>query len=354
MWYTHKFYRYSTAIILILLIIFLIGQVNFFLIPLKNVIAAVFFPLLIAGLLYYLLRPLVHFIEKLRLPRTAAILTVFAVLILLMGAIATYAGSIVVNEFNQLMTDLPYYLDAAEKKIVEISSNVDLNLIPINEVTQKITGFVEKTLPNVGAGIFSGISAVVGFITLLLLAPIILFYLLKDEKLFSRNILGMVPARYKKEGSEILENLDRTLSAYITGQAIVSAIIGVLMYAGYLVLGLKYALILALFAMLTAVIPFIGAFIGIIPALLVGLSYPPVMLLKIVVLMVIVQQLEGNLVTPQIMGKQMNIHPLTIILLLLGAGSLFGLLGMLLAIPSYAVLKVIVGSAVKIYNAKKV
>jgi predicted PurR-regulated permease PerM len=151
----------------------------------------------------------------------------------------------------------------------------------------------------------------------------------------------------------MLDDVDKTLSAYIIGQAIIALTIGILMYIGYLILGLNYALILAVFAMVTAFIPILGAFIGVIPAVLVGLTVNPLMALKVLILMIIVQQLEGNLISPQIIGKRLNIHPLTFIIILLAAASLFGFIGMLIAVPVYAVCKIIGKKIYEIYRMDK-
>jgi len=122
------------------------------------------------------------------------------------------------------------------------------------------------------------------------------------------------------------------------------------MYLGYLLIGLEYGLVLALFSMFTAIIPFLGPIIGVVPAILVALSYDFLMVVKILALMAVVQQLEGNLITPQIMGKRIQTHPVMIIIIILFSGSLFGFLGILLAVPTYAVLKVLIKNAIKIYK----
>ncbi|SIC93771.1 putative permease [Mycobacteroides abscessus subsp. abscessus] len=147
-------------------------------------------------------------------------------------------------------------------------------------------------------------------------------------------------------------DIDKTLSTYIIGQFIIAFADGVLMYIGYLIIGLDYALVLALFATFLTVVPFLGPLLGIIPAIFVGLMQEPFMVIKILIVLVAVQQLEGNLITPQVMGKRLNIHPLTVILVLLVAGSLYGFIGILVAIPFYSVVKVIVRDFWKFYRLR--
>lgn len=353
MWYRHNFFKYAAGLLLILVNIFLLGQINFFLVPLRNVVYTIFLPLLISGVLYYLLRPLVNWITKFKLPRTAAILISFVLLLILLTLISAGAGSMIASQISRLYGDLPRYFEIASEKTSEFFRSGSLSFIPLGQLQQQLSGLLEKIIPFLSQGLLAGLSTAANATAALVVVPFILFYLLKDDQLFRKRMLDIIPKKHRPNGEEILEDVDKTLSTYIIGQAIIALAIGVLMYIGYLILGLDFALILALFALLTAFIPILGAFIGIIPAILVGLTINPFMAVKVLILMIIVQQLEGNLLSPQIMGKRMNIHPLTFLIILLAAASLWGFIGMLLAVPVYAVLKVIGKNFYKLYRLKK-
>src|SRR5699024_7972312 len=132
------------------------------------------------------------------------------------------------------------------------------------------------------------------------------------------------------------------VGSYIQGQIIVASCIGILLYIGYLIIGLDYAIILALTAAITSVVPYLGPTIAISPAIIIAIVHSPFMLLKLAIVWVAVQFLEGNFISPNIMGKTMKIHPLTIIIVLLVAGNLFGIIGVILGIPGYAIVKVLV------------
>ncbi len=353
MWYKHNFFKYAIGLLLVLLNIFMLGQINFFLVPLRNVLATILLPLLISGLLYYLMRPLVNWIVKLKVPRTLAILIGFVLLLAVLTVISASTGSMIGAQVKQLYDSLPGFFEIASEQTVEFFRNGGLPFLPLDQLQQQISGLLEKAVPFLSNGLISGISTVANTATALVIVPFFLFYLLKDDQLFHRRMLAIIPEKHRDRGDDILEDVDKTLSTYIIGQAIVALTVGVLMYIGYLILGLDYALILALFALITAFIPILGAFIGIIPAVLVGLTVNPLMALKVLILMIIVQQLEGNLLSPQIMGKRMNIHPLTFLVLLLIAASLGGFIGMLIAVPVYAVVKVIGKSFYKLYKLRK-
>ncbi|MGW6384817.1 AI-2E family transporter [Peribacillus butanolivorans] len=155
---------------------------------------------------------------------------------------------------------------------------------------------------------------------------------MKDGDKLRPNLLKYIPTEVEPEGNAILKDVDKTLSTYIIGQFIVSIVIGSFMYVGYLIIGLDYALVLALFIALQQD---------------VGLA------VKVLIVLTVVQQAEGHLVTPNIMGKRLNIHPLTIILLLLATGSIYGFIGILIAIPAYSVVKTIIGNFRKFYRLRK-
>ncbi|MFL6562935.1 MAG: AI-2E family transporter, partial [Bacillus sp. (in: firmicutes)] len=157
----------------------------------------------------------------------------------------------------------------------------------------------------------------------------------------------------QKNGRKILSDLDEALSSYIHGQIFVSFCIGTLLFLGYLMIGLDYSLLVAIVAMFTNVIPFLGPIIAIIPALIIAILNSPMMVVKVLIVMVVVQQIEGHIISPQVMGRRLEIHPLTIISLLLAAASIGGVLGLILAVPVYAVLKVIVHHTYRLWKLRK-
>ena len=265
MWYKHNFFKYSMGLLLILVNILLLGKIDFFLVPLRNVLATIFLPLLISGLLYYLMRPLVNWITKFKIPRTLAILIGFILLLALLTLISASTGTMIASQIKQLYDSLPAFFEIAGEKTVEFFNNGGLSFMPIDELQQQLSGLLQKVVPFLSNGLVSGISVVANAASALVIVPFFLFYLLKDDKLFHQRMLAIIPEKHRDSGEDILEDVDKTLSTYIIGQAIVALTIGVLMYIGYLILGLDYALVLALFALITAFIPILGAFIGIIP-----------------------------------------------------------------------------------------
>ncbi len=353
MWFEHKFFKVSTAIILSLIILILLGKVDFLLVPFNSLMAVLFFPIVISGLLYYLLRPIVKFIEILKVPKTIAILIVYVFLIVIIYFVGSYAGNLIVKQVNELISSIPSFFETAKNIANDIVKDKNLSFIPIDKLEQQLQGISNNAVNFLFGNIVSGISAVGGIAVLLFIVPIIVFYLLKDDELMPKFILKFVPKEYKKNGKEIISDMDTTLSTYILGQAILALSLGVIMYIGYLIIGLKYALVLAFFALLTFMIPYLGSIIGVLPALLVGLVASPYMTVKILIIMAVAQIIVGNFLTPILMGRRLSIHPITYIVVLLGAASLFGFIGMLVAVPVYAILKELGKNLYEIYLLSK-
>lgn len=353
MWIKGNFFKYSIGLVIVLLIIVLFGQIGFFLKPFERFLAAVFLPLLISGLFYYLFRPLVRLAEKLKLTDTVGIIFVFAVTILILYLFFNYIGGIVGTQLDRLITNFPSIINSIEEKASEIIKTNNIEVLLPDDFKTNISEQAQKLIPVISGGLVSVVSALINAATTILLVPFILFFLLKDDNLFYKKTVAVLPASYKDEIITIMKDTDKALSTYIVGRAIISLIIGVLTFIGYLIIGLDYAALLAIFAMVTSFVPLIGSYVGTLPAVLVALTMNPAMIVTVLIVMVIVQQVDGNVVTPAFIGKRMDIHPLTIIIVFLGAAVLYGLLGMLLAVPAYAVLKVLISGGIRIYKIWK-
>ncbi|TCS96999.1 AI-2E family transporter [Hazenella coriacea] len=332
---------YGTIIALV--IIFLANKVSFIFQPIVILVQTLFFPFLVSGVLYYLFRPIVNYLYSLQVPRLISILSIYILFIGLLVLLGFLLGPPLKEQLTRLIENFPHILETAQKKFIElnqqpwVSQNIDWN-----EISKNVTNYLKDSFVSIGANIAGFFGLIANIVVVFVTVPFILYYMLKEGEKAPSYMLRILPKKEREEGLKILSAMDSALSSYIKGQILVSVFVGIIVYIGYLIIGIDYALILALATMLTNVIPFIGPLIGMVPALIVGFIDSPIMVVKVLIVAVIAQQLEGNLVSPYVMGKSLNIHPLTIIVILLVAGSLGGFLGLLLAVPTYAVLKVVI------------
>ncbi len=340
MLYKDKFFKISYGIILILIILFLIGQIPYVINPLMKVLTIVLLPLLLGGFLYYLLRPLARTLNEKVDDKRLSIVITFLIIITLISLIVFFGGSIIYTEVKRLIDYSFANYDSIIQNVNSILQLGDGKLSFLNQFNlhERLISFSESILRGVTEYNFtSAFSSLTNFGMILLLTPIVLFYLLKDDDQIYQVILYCIPKAKQKRAIEVLEEVDNVLASYIGGQLIVAFILGIFMMFGYLIIGLPNAIALALIAMITSLIPIVGPTLGILPALFITLSTNLMMVVKLAIVLSISQYLEGNLVRPLVQGEKLHIHPLIVLFIVLIAILLFGVLGALLAVPAYAV-----------------
>ncbi|TCN28074.1 putative PurR-regulated permease PerM [Mesobacillus foraminis] len=354
-----KYFRIGYGIILFLFIIYLGAKVDFIFKPIGIFFQTLFFPFLISGVIYYLLRPVVFCLNDWKVPKSLAIVAIYLLFIGLGTILLLWIGPELQRQFKSLVENYPAISENLRGKFLDIRENKwvsrfeENDYFTLEEASSKVSAYFQANMANVFGKVTNVIGIITSILTLIVTVPFIVFYLLRDGEGASAHILKYLPYLQAAEARKILKDMDEALSSYIKGQAIVSLLVGVMMYIGYLIIGIDYSLVLASVAMLTNVIPFIGPFIAIIPAIIIAFLTSPFMALKVLIVAVVVQQIDGNITSPYIMGRNLDIHPLTIILLLLVAGSLGGLLGMIIAVPVYAVVKVILSHTYRLYLLHK-
>ncbi|MFL6556594.1 MAG: AI-2E family transporter [Bacillus sp. (in: firmicutes)] len=350
-----KAFRWGYGLLLVFLIIFVGMKISFVFRPVALLVQILFFPFLLAGVLYYLFRPLVHFLQLKNVPRTLSILLIYLMAGALISLLIYFVGPILQKQINSLIDSAPATMEAVQKKITELQANKWLQRLQENKSFNFEKGTnIPSGLAAIGSNIMDFIGMMARIVTVFITVPFILYYMLKEGEKAPRQILRLLPAVQQKNGRKILTDLDEALSSYIQGQIFVSFCVGTMFFIGYLVVGLDYSLLIAMVAMFTNVIPFIGPIIAMIPALIIAFLDSPMMVIKVLIVMVVVQQIEGHIISPQVMGRKLEIHPLTIISLLLAAGNMAGVLGLILAVPVYAVLKVIVHHTFRLWKLRKV
>jgi len=349
-----KFFTICYGIILVLIIVFLLEKVKFIFTPLIIILQTLFFPFLIAGVLYYLFKPLIDFISSQNVPRSLAIVILYVSLIAVFIGLSFMIGPILQHQVERLISNAPKIADTLRYQWELYQINQASFPSYLNEAIEFITAKAEQMIYLIGQNVTNILGAITSFIVIIVIVPFILFYMLKDGRRAPEQLLNLLPVHERREGKKVLSDMNNALSTYVQGQVIVSLCVGVMIYIGYLIIDLEYSLVLALVAMFTNVIPFVGPFIGLLPAVIVGIMHSPAMMFKVLLVVLIAQQIESNFISPQIMGRALDVHPLTIILLLMVASSLGGILGLILAVPLYAMLKVIVNHTYRLIKLRKV
>ncbi|ARI75981.1 AI-2E family transporter [Halobacillus mangrovi] len=337
-----KWFQTLVAGILASLLILLLHEIQFFFAPFFTYLGAIALPLIGGGILFYISRPVLHFLENYKIPRLLAILIIFLLFIFVGFLITQFIAPIAQQQFSRLVNNMPRMIDMLTETVTYWQQNQDIIPSQFDSTIQNVIQNLQSYLQDASMIIINVISQLIGFVFALVLIPFFLFFMLKDGDKLVPFITQFLSKRKAKSFKKLAHSVDHTLNSFILGQMTVSIVVGLLLLIGYLIIHLEYSLTLALFAMFMNVIPFVGPFLAVIPAILVAFFQDPVLVVWVAVIMVVAQQIEGNFVSPNVMGKALNIHPLTIITLILAAGSLAGFLGLIFAIPAYAVIKAIV------------
>lgn len=336
-------------ILLLLAIIYMFDKVKFIFEPIVALFSAVGAPIIIAGVFYYLLNPIVDWAERrYKMSRVATITVQFLVLlVLIVWGLAVFIPWLS-DQIVGLINHWPEYWRALVKMIDQLTA--DKRFADVNKWFNQTNSDISKWVQNYSAeyakkGIH-GVSSVVGTLTSAIITivtfPLILFYLLKDGHQMPNYMAKFLPPKARGSFLDTIGEINKQISNYIRGQLSVAFAVMVMFAIGYTIIGLPYGWLIAISAGLLNLIPFLGSFLAMVPAVVVGLFVSPMMLVYVFIVFMIEQTLEGKVIAPKLLGNSLKVHPVTVVVILLSAGNIFGLAGVVFGIPGYAIAKVLI------------
>ncbi|WP_134686135.1 AI-2E family transporter [Brevibacillus migulae] len=307
-------------------------------------------PFFVGLVIAYLLLPVVQALERRRVPRMIAVLLIYVLFILVVSIGLMNAIPIFARQLVELSDDLPRLTKWYDTWMQEWEAHK--YFLP-ESVSNGVDRVIIQSQEKMAQGISSFINNARSMVDKLLayaVVPFIAFYLLKDMKDVQQTGMALLPAKYRKQTLMILRDVNDSLGKYIHGQMIVALLVGVLAYLGYWFIDMPYPFILASFVCITNIIPYVGPLIGAAPALVVALTISTKKVLLVAVVNLVIQMLEGNVLSPNIVGRSLHLHPLMIIMALLAGEVMGGILGMILAVPILAACKVIISRIALLYH----
>lgn len=336
------------ALVLLGIVIFIFDKVSYVFEPFIIVFNTIAAPIIVSLILFYLFNPLVNLMERYRIPRLLGITIIYVAIVGIITLNVNLLIPIIGSQIEGFIKNSPHYLNKITQSVEKITTNSFLSsyMSQVNDwlesAQKKIPSMLSEYFDGFGPKLASFAEAVSNVGVVIVTTPFILFFMLKDGHRFKDYSTKIMPPKFRKDFHDLLEKMSVQVGSYIQGQIIVSFCIGVLLLIGYSIIGLKYPLVLASIAAVTSVVPYLGPTIAISPAIVIAIITSPWMLLKLVIVWTLVQFFEGHFISPNVMGKTLKIHPLTIIFILLCAGNLMNVVGVIIGIPLYAVLKVLV------------
>ncbi|WP_425061193.1 AI-2E family transporter [Sporomusa carbonis] len=313
-------------------------------------VSTIYLPIIVATVVAFVLNPLVNkvasiplFPYKSCLPRGAAILIVFILTGLTLVVITSFVLLPFVNEFNNFVINMPKLAARIRSLTMLIAERANAAQVPAN-----VRLLIENTLTEAASYAVSlvrnAINTVFSFasqIIELVVVPVLAYYFLKDWKNIKADVVTLFPPSVRTSVVSVIEEMAIVVSNYIRGQVLISVIMGLMVFSGMYFLGVDYPLVLGLLATLTEAIPIIGPIIGAIPGILLAYLASPVLATKVAAFYIIIHQIENHIVVPNIMGHTIDLHPILVIISLLIGGQLYGIVGMILAVPVAALLRVL-------------
>lgn len=313
-----------------------------------NLMYEILSPFIFAIILAYTFNPLVSYIETKGVKRIWAVFIVYFAIAALIFIFSTTLLPKMVNEVKKLLESLPQLGNDSYgyiyNKYVKYNKNIE-NLPPelsgVKDLLKfdgkKLEGIVMKVLSSVTNTMLSIISKLVNIV----LTPILAFYFLKDAEKFKNMLILSIPKAVRKETIAVAKDMDQVLGGFIRGQLIVAGIVGILTTIALLFLKVEFAAIVGLVAGIANIIPYFGPIVGIIPGVIFASLGGLNKVIWVIITFTAIQQIESAVISPKIISDKVGVHPVVVILSLIIAGKFFGLIGLLLAVPTAGIIKVL-------------
>lgn len=301
-------------------------------------------PFIAAFVLAYLLSPLVNWLERHHLSRRLAIVVVFVGILAVLALVIFLLLPLLYNELAKLSVVLPQFMQSVDKQVQEMRSAFRSTGLPnrVVAVFDQHLGQGEDYLVQKLQYVLSHLPELLASLSLFILSPVLAIYFLADWHRLESSFARMADQRWRLEWQRVWRDISHVIRRFVRGNLVVALIVGILTGIGVKLLGMEYALLIGVICGVSDLIPYFGPIIGAVPAVALGLIKSPWMALKVLLVILIVQQLESNVISPKIMGDSVGLHPLWIVFALLAGGEMAGVLGMLIAVPVAAVLRVVI------------
>jgi predicted PurR-regulated permease PerM len=335
-----KWYYRLGFLLLLFVVTYVFLKIDMIWLPIVKIIFTILFPFFIAALITYLLHPLVEKIHEAGVHRGLAVVIIYT---LFFGGVgfSLYKGiPVFINQIKDLAENVPQFADQYRNWLKSIENQTAEWPMGIHErIDEGIVGF-EKSLESMLSTVLSSMMDIINSLFVIAIIPFIAFYMLKDFSQLKKAAWYITPRKWRQQGILFLKDVNKSLGSYIRGQLIVCVLIGTISAILFWIVKMNYPLLLGFIIGVTNVIPYFGPVIGAIPAIIIAATISVKMVIFVVIIILVLQFLEGNILSPLIVGKSLHMHPLMIMLALLAGGEVAGVVGLILAVPILAVIKV--------------
>lgn len=337
--------------IILILMILSIGAVVIYLfdktgilVVIRNILTIIS-PLFIGLVLSWLLEPAINYLVKNKVNRKLSAFAVYLVFVFIILLIVALIVPEFVTQLNELIKKVPEFLVDIKNFINDIFKNFSSTDFDLTSMKENLIKSIDNSVNNFTTNTLSGIIGSVGSSIKVLintfLGLLIAFYLSLDFSKVSKYTKIIIPVRFRKDLYKLKDSLNEMLRSYVSGTLLSCLLVMIFSFIGFLISGLQSPLLFAIFCAITNIIPYFGPYISGIPIVIIGFANNPFTGLICLITVIIVQVVEGNIIHPIIIGKAVSLHPITMIIGLLIFEYLFGIIGMIVAAPIMATLKIL-------------
>jgi len=340
--------KYDTKILVAIASIFAVIYVIYELFSKFTILSDILLAIIMSVILAYFLNPLVNYLQKRGLKRVVSTAVVYiGIVIVLIILLVTFIPR-TIDEIKNLAENSSVYIsnfNAFIDRVYSVYSNV-LGDTPellksIEEVIESNTHKLQDSISNGLANLVSGISGFLSKAVTLILIPIITFYFLIDKNYFVKKVKENIPERYKDDILGLSQQINDVMNQFIKGRFFMAIFVGTMTAIFLLIMDVQFAIVIGFITAIADIVPYIGPFLGFLPAVFLAFFSSPLKALWVAVFFVVIQWVENNILAPKVLGQSIGLHPLTVLLALIIGGGIFGVLGMILAVPVTAIMMIL-------------
>lgn len=314
-------------------------------------VPSILFPFAISLILSILLTPIAEFIHKgivkiglKRFPYDLSIGISFITFIAILYLMIIHILLPFITEAKLFLNSLSAALEEIQSVVPVLIEKYDMRFVPpeMQQLVSNIVNYIGTYTLRIAQFSLVAIFSVASTLIEMIAVPFITFYMMKKGSTFKNAIASLFPVQYQSHLTRLMEEMYGMLCAYVRGQLILSVLMAFVTFLGMIVLEIPYPLVIGLLAGVVELIPIIGPIVGAIPPMLLGLLQSSSVMIKVIIFYVIVQQLDAHIIMPKLMGSVIKVHPVAIIAGVLIGGHLYGIIGMMAAVPVLAIVQVII------------
>jgi len=323
----------SSATILKIIVIFALFYILYLI---KDLLILFFVALVFSSAL----DPWIDWLKKKKIPRSVSVLSMYLIIFGVLGLSLYLIVPLIIKELNDMSANFPAYFEAITAKFSDLKNfSVKYGILDnVKGYLDLISGYLTST----ASGVFFTITNIFGGIFSFFLILVLTFYMVVEESAMKKLVWSVAPTKHQPYLMQLINRIQIKLGYWLRGQLILALALSLMTYIGLLILGVNYALILAILVGLFSFVPYMGSILGSIPALLIAFTQSPVLAVLVIILLIIIQFIEGNFLYPKVMEKAVGLNPIISILAMLAGFNLASVIGAILSIPLTTALAVFI------------